>query len=49
MKLEYGQLECAMELVSDVDDAIRHIHAHGSSHTDTIITENGKDYMKTFA
>jgi len=40
LRHEYGQLECAMELVEDVDDAIRHIHAHGSSHTDSIITED---------
>ena len=45
LRHEYGQLECAMELVEDVDDAIRHIHAHGSSHTDSIITEDGETIM----
>lgn len=40
LKVEYSNLECAVELVDGVDDAIRHIHAHGSSHTDVVITEN---------
>jgi len=40
LKIEYSDLECAMEIVDGVDDAIRHIHAHGSSHTDVIITED---------
>ena len=31
-----------MEIVDDVEDAVSHIHANGSSHTDAIITENGK-------
>ncbi|KAL0132933.1 hypothetical protein PUN28_000578 [Cardiocondyla obscurior] len=39
MRIEYGALECTVEVVSDVDDAISHIHKYGSSHTDTIVTE----------
>ena len=42
LKQEYSKLECTIELVEGVDDAIRHIHTHGSSHTDTIVTENDK-------
>jgi len=41
LKKEYSELECAIELVDDVDDAIKHIECHGSSHTDSIITDNG--------
>lgn len=41
MKHEYGALECCVEVVKDMDDAINHIHKFGSSHTDVIVTENG--------
>jgi len=37
---EYGELACAVEVVDGLDEAVRHIHAHGSSHTDVIVTEN---------
>ncbi|XP_075975183.1 delta[1]-pyrroline-5-carboxylate synthase isoform X2 [Anticarsia gemmatalis] len=40
MKFEYGALECCIEIVSDMDEAINHIHKFGSSHTDVIVTEN---------
>jgi len=40
MRIEYSDMECAVEIVDDVEDAINHIHAHGSSHTDVIITDN---------
>ena len=43
MKTEYGRLECAIEIVDDVDDAIRHINENGSSHTDAIVTNNGRN------
>ncbi|KAG5873904.1 hypothetical protein JTB14_009921 [Gonioctena quinquepunctata] len=40
MKHEYGALECCIEVVNDMDEAIDHIHTYGSSHTDVIVTEN---------
>jgi len=42
MKREYSGLECAIEVVRNVQEAIDHIHQYGSSHTDVIITDNGK-------
>lgn len=41
MKHEYGSLECCIEVVKSMDDAIEHIHRFGSNHTDVIVTENG--------
>ena len=40
MKHEYGALECCVEIVKDLDEAIMHIDRYGSSHTDVIVTEN---------
>uniref|UniRef100_A0A9I9CVT7 Glutamate-5-semialdehyde dehydrogenase n=1 Tax=Cucumis melo TaxID=3656 RepID=A0A9I9CVT7_CUCME len=37
---EYNALTCTVEIVDDVFAAIDHIHEHGSSHTDCIITED---------
>lgn len=39
-KEEYGDLGMTVEVVEDIDEAIRHINKYGSSHTDTIITHN---------
>ena len=39
---EYSDLELTIELVDDVDAAIAHINKYGSSHTESIITTNGK-------
>ncbi|XP_054622648.1 delta-1-pyrroline-5-carboxylate synthase isoform X2 [Dunckerocampus dactyliophorus] len=40
MHTEYGDLECCMEVVDDMQEAVEHIHKYGTSHTDVIITEN---------
>ncbi|XP_045469009.1 delta-1-pyrroline-5-carboxylate synthase isoform X2 [Harmonia axyridis] len=40
LKHEYGALECCIEVVKDMDDAINHIHTYGSGHTEVIVTEN---------
>lgn len=45
MRIEYGALECTIEVVSDVDDAISHIYKYGSSHTDVIVTEHTSTAM----
>ncbi|KAI7837257.1 hypothetical protein COHA_008871 [Chlorella ohadii] len=37
---EYSSLDCTLELVSGLDQAIDHIHTHGSGHTESIITED---------
>ncbi|KAJ2951146.1 hypothetical protein O0L34_g5537 [Tuta absoluta] len=47
MRHEYGALECCIEIVDDLEDAVNHIHKYGSSHTDVIVTENDNQ-AKTF-
>ena len=38
---EYGTLDLTLELVGGMDEAIEHIHANGSGHTECIITGAG--------
>lgn len=40
---EYSDLNMAVELVSDLEQAIQHINTYSSSHTDVIITENSEN------
>ena len=49
LRREYGSLECCIEIVDNVSEAIDHINNHGSHHTDCVITENGVYmYVYTF-
>ncbi|XP_071948514.1 delta-1-pyrroline-5-carboxylate synthase-like isoform X2 [Antedon mediterranea] len=40
MSIEYGGLECGVEIVDDIKGAVNHINKYGSAHTDVIVTEN---------
>ncbi|KAF6199209.1 hypothetical protein GE061_007234 [Apolygus lucorum] len=46
LRTEYGTLECAIEIVSGLDEAVEHISKFGSSHTDVIVTENSEKAEK---
>jgi len=37
-KFEYGLKALTLEIVSGLEEAIDHIHAYGSSHTESIVT-----------
>lgn len=43
MRTEYSGLECNIDVVEDVNEAIAHIHQYGSSHTDCIVTDDSKE------
>ncbi|MBO6049155.1 MAG: glutamate-5-semialdehyde dehydrogenase, partial [Spirochaetales bacterium] len=40
---EYLGLECAVKVVSSVQEAVDHIQSHGSHHTDAILTKDKKN------
>jgi len=46
-RTEYNDLILNIKVVDGVEEAVRHINAHGSGHTDAIITEN-KDAAHLF-
>ena len=39
-RTEYGDLVLAVKVVKGLDEAISHIHAYGSAHTEAIVTED---------
>ena len=45
---EYLALECAVKVVDSLDEAISHIAAHSSHHTDAIITESEEHKRRFF-
>jgi delta l-pyrroline-5-carboxylate synthetase len=48
-RIEWGTLDVTVELVGGLDEAIDHIHANGSGHTECIITEDRQvadDFLK---
>jgi glutamate-5-semialdehyde dehydrogenase len=44
---EYGDLELSITVVDSLDEAVGHINAHGSKHTESILTEDA-DRAATF-
>jgi glutamate-5-semialdehyde dehydrogenase len=45
-RAEYLDLIIAIKIVDSVDEAIDHINAYGSKHTDAIVTEDGKTALR---
>jgi len=46
LRIEYGDLQCCIEVVDDVNDAIEHINKFSSNHTDSIVTENRNHWTR---
>ena len=46
---EYSDLVLALRVVSSTDEAIQHIHRYGSSHTETIVTDDSATAEKFLA
>ena len=44
---EYGDLELSIKIVGDVYEAVEHVNANGSKHTESILTEN-PDHAEVF-
>ena len=42
LSTEYGDLTLSVEIVTSLEHAVSHIHTHGSSHTECIITEDAE-------
>jgi gamma-glutamyl phosphate reductase len=40
---EYGTMEVTLELVDSLEEAIAHIHAYGSGHTEAILTGEARN------
>jgi len=47
--IEYGALEIAARVVSSLDEAVEHIRAHGTQHTEAIVTESAEAAQKFVA
>ncbi|KAF5405930.1 hypothetical protein PHET_00560 [Paragonimus heterotremus] len=43
LSLEYGNLQCTVNVVESMDEAVQHIALYGSAYIETIMTENGAE------
>lgn len=42
LRKEYSGLECSVEIVNNLQEAIDLINIHGSAHTDSVVTEDSE-------